>query len=199
MRLVRSVILATAAATVAVLTPSAALADAVGHSDPAGDVRSIPWNDGDIDIHALSTAEPTAALGDVLRVRVSHRSSSVQVIMKFRALTRTGFVQEHTFQFLTPTRNRIVFIDAVPGNWAGKATMRTPQMKKVRCSLSHKIDYAHRTVRLTVPRSCLGRPSAVKVGSGTIVANGTKVYFDDARRVGGEFNDPFVFSPKVRR
>jgi hypothetical protein len=78
--------------------------------------------------------------------------------------------------------------------------MGTLKDKKVGCrGLSRKIDYARNTVRVSVPRACLGRPSTVKVGTFTMVGVGSKVFYDDGFTNGGEFDEPFGLSPKIHR
>jgi hypothetical protein len=198
MKLVRSALTVSAVALVS-LMPAAAHADTVGHTDPSGDVRSVQVDGSGNVPDTTSTAEASKTLGDVTRVVVSHRSSSIRVLMRFRSLSRAGFVQVHEFQFVTPTRSRIVYVVARPGQWGGTASMRRMDGRQVACSLTRKIDYVHHTVLVVVPRSCLGRPSRVKVGSATIIGYGSKYYYDDARRAGGEWTDPFVLSPWIHR
>jgi hypothetical protein len=199
MKLLRPLAALTAAAAVA-LVPTAADADSLGHRDASGDLRSVAINPTTgVITPSPSTAEPTKTLGDITAVRVVHGSRTIKVVMHYRDLSKAGFAQVHEYQFLTPSRNRLVYIQAAPGNWAGKAVMRTPHGKRVRCSLSHRIDYALNSVVLKVPSSCLGRPSVIKVGSATIIGYGSKVYYDDARRVGGEWTDPFILSPRIHR
>lgn len=197
MKFVRPLLVAGFAAVLA-LQPTSANADTVGHGDASGDVRSLTL-DSDFDPDNPSAAEPNRAIGDVTRVRVTHATNTVRVQMRYRALNRVGFGHQHQFQFVTPSRQRYVFVDAAPGRWGGKATMRTLRGTKVSCRVSHKIDYVNDTVLVVVPRSCLGRPNVVKVGSGTLTGYGSKIFFDDARRVGGELNQRFAFSPWVRR
>ena len=197
MKLAR-LLLAVTAGTLIPLAPVAAHADSLGHRDAGGDLRSVAYVDGKA-VSSPSTAEPTKALGDVTGISVAHTAGTVKVVMRFRELSPAGFGQLHEFQFITPTRNRLVYLEAGPGRWGGKATMRTIHDKKVSCSLGHRIDYARNLVVLRVPRSCLGRPRAVVVGAATLVGYGSKIYYDDAWGTGGEFTDSFVLSPRIHR
>ena len=199
MTLVRSAALATVAAAV-VLMPTSTYADVRGHSDPAGDVRSVALDATHKIVPSPSAAEPGASFADVTRVRVDHASRKVKVVLRFRDLQRIGTGQVQEILLLTPKRSRFVFVAAGPGHWRGKVTMRTVHDKKVACShLSRKIDYADDKITVGVPRSCLGRPSVVKVGTFTMVGTDSRVYYDDGFTNGGEFTDEFGLSPKVHR
>jgi hypothetical protein len=199
MKLVRSAALAAVAAAV-VAVPASSYADARGHTDPKRDVRSVAIDENGNLVTTPSTAEPAATFADVTKVGVTHGSRTVTVVMHFRDLRKAGIAQEQQLLILSPKRNRLVLVDAAPGNWRGKVSMRTLHNKKVACgNLTRKIDYAHDKIRIGVPRSCLGRPSVVKVGTFSEVAIGSKLYYDDGFTNGGEFNDPFGLSPKVHR
>jgi hypothetical protein len=119
--------------------------------------------------------------------------------MHFADLHSGGLAQVHEVFIATPGMNRVAIVSAYPGKWGGKALLRTPKGKKVHCSVRHNIDYAHHKVVVKVPASCLGRPKVIKVGAATLVADGSKIFYDDAYTAGGLFTDPFVLSPRIHR
>lgn len=198
MKLLRSAVVVAAAA--AVLVPSAAHADADGHRDAVGDVRSVAYDSatGQV-VESPSTAEPAAKLGDIARIKVSHRSSSLTFVLRYRDLAKAGFRHVHEVVIVTPQYARYVDLVAGPGNWKGKAQMSRPNGKKVRCSIDRRIDYRDNVVTIEVPRSCVGNPKVVRVGAVALVGYGAKIFYDEAYSAGGEFTDPFTLSPKIRR
>ncbi|MBW8752071.1 MAG: hypothetical protein JF565_11695 [Propionibacteriales bacterium] len=199
MKLVRSAILVAAAAAVA-LVPTAALADGSGHSDTWSDVQSVPSDaQGNVAPGATATAEPTTTNGDLRSVHASNTARKVKVVMQFADLHPGGVAQIHEVFIATPKGARVAFVTAYAGNWGGKAGLQTLHHKKIRCSVGHHIDYAHHKVVVKVPSSCLGHPKVIKVGAATLIADGTKIYYDDAYTTGGSFFDNFGTSPKIHR
>lgn len=198
MKLLRSAVVA--AATAVVLVPSAAHADSSGHRDAAGDVRSVAYDatTGKA-IGSPSTAEPATALGDLAKIKVSHGRSSLEFVLRYRELVKAGFRHVHEVVIVTPDSARYVDVVAGPGGWKGKAQMSKPSGKKVSCSVGRRIDYGDNTVTIKVPRSCVGNPKVVRIGAVGLIGYDTKIYYDDAYGVGGEYTDPFVLSPKIRR
>lgn len=198
MKLVRSALVSAAAAAV-VLTPTAALADGYGHADSVGDVQSVASDGQGHVTNTTPTAEPTATLGDITSVRAVNGARSVKVVMHFVELNPGGLAQVHEVMIATPTKARVAYVSAFPGKWGGKASLATVRGKKVSCKVSHRISYAHNKVVVRVPQSCLGHAKKIKVGAATLVADGTKIFFDDAFSAAGQFTDPFVLSPKIHR
>jgi hypothetical protein len=187
MKLIRSCIVV-AAATAVSLVPTAANADTKSHIDPSGDVRSVAYDAStDHVTNSPSTAEPGARLGDITKVKVAHSASTIKFTVRYRDLSKAGFVQVHEFVIAYPSGVRYVDVVAGPGHWKGKAIMTKRQNgKKISCNVSRDIDYGDNTV-------------VVKVGVATLVGYGSKIYYDDAYSTGGEFTDNFVLSPKIHR
>lgn len=198
MKLLRSAVVLAAVAVV--LVPSAAHADADSHRDAVGDVRSVAYDpDTDQVVESPSTAEPAAKLGDMTKIKVSHTSSSLTFVLRYRDLAKAGFSHVHEVVIVTPTTARYVDVVAGPGGWKGKAQMSKPNRKKVACAIDRRIDYGDNVVTIKVPRSCVGNPKVVKVGAVAIIGYGSKLFYDEAYSAGGEFTDPFTLSPKIRR
>lgn len=199
MTLVRSALLVAVTAAV-VAVPASSYADSRGHTDPTRDVHSVAFDSEQKPVAGPSTPEPTAAFADVTRVRVTHGARTITVRMTFRDLAHVGTGQVQELLLVSPKRSRLVYVVAGPGHWKGTVTMRTLKDKKVGCrGLSRKIDYARNTIRVGVPRACLGRPSTLKVGTFTMVGVGSKLFYDDGFTNGGEFDAPFGLSPKIHR
>lgn len=197
MKLVRTMVVAAVAALP--LIPTAAQADTYRHADSTTDVQSVVSDAQGHVTDTTATAEPTATNGDVSGVRAINGARSVKVILTFRELNAGGLVQVHEVAVATRSKARIAYVSAYGGHWGGKAVLRTPGGKKVRCSVGHHISYGQNKVVVTIPQSCLGHAKVIKVGAATLVADGSKVFYDDAFAAGGQFNDPFVLSPRIHR
>lgn len=189
---------AVAAAALIVLLPSSANAASLLRADTVGDVQLITLDDS-----GNPTGDPVVmpdrTIGDVTKTRITHGSTSVRVEMYYRSLPKAGSYNDHEFRFVTSKLERTVSVEAGTGNWAGKATMYYKSGSKYSCSgLKFLIDYPNHRVILTVPRTCLGNPTFVKVGSGFIAVAGTKLYLDDAQLNAGNANN-LTLSPGVLR
>lgn len=192
MKLIRCV--AVLAATALLALPTAAHADSAVGLDARGDVQYVTSTDT-----STVVAAPDRTQGDISAVKITHGTNNVRVLLRFRELNRSGFI-EHDYLFRTANRVRILSIEAKAGSWNGRATMRNGHGIKVRCSVTRTIDYAANTVLVVVPRSCLGDPRWVRVGAGTITSyDGSKIFFDDGGRPAGPLGDNLTLSPRVYR
>ena len=175
----------------ALLLSSAGVASAQNWSvaDPKGDVVTLTGND-DVPVPA-----PNRRAGDVWRTSISHTDTAVVVRVTMRAVPSA--------------------------DWFAVAAIRTPRgdfeltqtkIDGIRQLTLNKItgDGGYRgctgkssriigtALQMVVPRRCLGRPGAVRVGVGVAVLEGEeRVHADDALRVGlgGEIR----YSPLIRR
>lgn len=197
MKLVRSVALVAVVTTVALL-PSGAQANTSGHSDATGDVQSVTVADNHV-VESTATPEPTMTDGDITSVRATNGDRAVKVVVRFAALDRTGDFLEHAVAITSSAKSRLVVIDARPGRWAGKATVWSPSIKKVACTVRHKIDYDLDKLTVTVPQSCLGHPKAIRVGARTFVTEGSKLFYDDGYMTGGWIKDLMALSTRIHR
>ena len=196
MRLIRSAVLVIAASAVA-LVPTAALADGSSHTDATGDVQSVAVDTQGTPTGVV-TAEPTATNGDITSVHAANGARKVKVVLHFADLHQAGDAQAFSVLIATPKMARLAVVAAKPGHWDGKAILANVHGKKVRCSVGHKISYAHRKVVVKVPRSCLGQPKVIKVGSRSFIGEGSKLFFDDAYAAAGPLS-PYSLSPRIRR
>lgn len=188
---------AVAAAAAVVLLPSAANAASLLRTDTVGDVQVITVDDTGNTV-GDPVVVPTRTIGDVTKTRITHSSTSVRVEMYYKALPKSGSYNDHEFRFVTNKTERDVSVEAGTGAWAGKSSMYTKSGNKVSCTtLKHLIDYPNHRVILTVPRSCLGNPTFVKVGGGFVAVAGNKIYLDDGQLNAG--NDDLTLSPGVYR
>jgi hypothetical protein len=198
MRLVRSAVLVAAAAVAVAAVPTAAVADGSSHTDAPGDVQSVAVDANGIPTDTTLTAEPTATNGDITSVHAANGARKVKVVFHFADLRPAGDGEAFSVLIATPTRERLAIVAAQPGHWGGKAILANVHGKKVRCTVGHKISYDRRKVVVKVPRSCLGQPKVIKVGARSFIADGTKLFFDDAYSVAGPLS-PYSLSPRIHR
>ena len=70
-----------------------------------------------------------------------------------------------TAMFITSHQYGMAMVNADAGTWAGRHMLVDEEFGKIRCpGLGHDIDYAAETVRIRIPRNCIGRPNWVRVG-----------------------------------
>jgi len=197
MKVIRSAAVVLTAVLV-VLLPGASYADTLLRADPAGDVQYLPTSSEEEVDPVLA---PARTIGDITQVKVTHEGTAVRVVTYFRALPKAGQFHAHEFRFVTASLERTVSLSAGPApvGWAGRARMFTKSGNDVTCKyLAHLLDYAHNRTILTVPRKCLNFPGAVKVGSGTYMLAGDRVYFDDGYLNAGN-TDNLTLSTAVTR
>jgi hypothetical protein len=191
MKLVRSVVLVTAAAAVA-LMPTAAHADKYVHTDVSGDVVTF---DPESDTTAV---DPERTEGDIVRSVVRHRAHKVVLTLAYRELS-SSTPMLHYFAIRTSTAKRYVSLRTSASHPGGRVAMFDGHDKKVRCHVRRKIDYTANTATVAVPRSCLSNPRWVKVAmaQATFGTASGPFYIDDSRAT-GNFNNP-QFGPRVHR
>ncbi len=154
MRTVPAVALGLAVALIAV----PAHADQLTVHDKAGDV-----SEGRVGSSGGTVVQSTIHEGDVLRTTFRHGPSNVVVTSTFRALNRVGTYHAYFLRLQTGAKlYREVDVEAGPGLWAGKVTVTRRDGTRVRCGVTHRIDYSLDTLRVVVPRSCLGKPVYVR-------------------------------------
>ena len=185
-----------AASALAVAAPATAATAATTASedarDPARDVLSGPYFTDDLP----TKAEPARRRGDITRTTVTLGSDLV-VTTRFRDLTPIG---EQEFQWFIATSEDDFYWTAdltlLPGRDKGHFTLIDPLANQPGCGQA-VLDRPGRTVTLTIPATCLGSPSWVRVGNGAIFFKSeTQVFWDDARRDAG-IRHGWKFGPKV--
>ena len=143
------------------------------------DARHDVWVSTDA---TTSTPSPDTTLGDVTRATVQHAGSRIVVRIKLRDLARTGAYAQYTvrLQDRRTAMVREVVLEASPHNWAGTVRVFKPHGDQVSgCRVDHRIDYARNTVTVTVPRSCLHRPRAVRAAIGVYRADRRGAFYAD--------------------
>jgi hypothetical protein len=177
-KLTRSAVVVVAMAA-AVLTPTAAQAQAVTTPDAAGDMVLLTLPGG-------STAPaPDRAEGDIISSRVQHKAKALVMTMQYRELT-AGQTALHWYGIRTGAMKRFALLQADAAHPSGRVRLFKPNGKVVRCHVGHAIDYTANTATVRVPSSCLGKPRRVKVAMQVGMAiSSTQIYVDDAHNTGG--------------
>ena len=158
--------------------PAVATAGVLVHRDPAGDVVRSPVGSN------VTSPAPTQVHGDIVATRVVHARLAIWVQIRFRELNTSSNGNFHRVSIRTPWRTRTIALDAFPGHWDGSTTTTDAHGRAVACAVTHRINYDRKRVMLRVPRSCLGRPTWIRVGIRSTVAGATWAYTDDARSTG---------------
>lgn len=162
--------LTTALAAALTLAP-AAQAAAWRHDDAAGDVRRLGVDDS-------AEGRPSRSAGaDLTRLRVVHGAERVVVTLGVRDLKpgpKGVFVEYLTEQ---PGRFELELV-----RLDDYETLRlTHAGEPVECAdLRERRDTRADTVRLSVPRDCLGTPETVRVGAGMFTQASVGTRADDA-------------------
>lgn len=189
------------AATTCVLAATAVPAQGAtsSHRDAARDVLSKSlYTDA-----PPKQPEPAHPVGDIVRTTISYGTDLV-VTAKFRSLRST--LDQQFSWFVLPSDGDspgywTALLNVSKGKDKGRFTLLDPIANQPRCG-SAVLDRAARTATLTIPGSCLGDPSWVKVSllvqMWTAPGPKTREYDDDAFR-DGSFTGNVTWSPKVRR
>lgn len=164
-RLLRMTVPAAVAAALALGAPTAE-AKTLRHSDRVHDLVKFDENAGS------QTADPGHVNGDVVSFKMWHSDTRVGIRVKFSELKRTGMLRGDLLHIVTNEgvkRDAQVIAgtaDMAPHAWRGDAELDRPNGDRVRCAVSHSIDYAANVVQIGVPRSCLSAPRWVRLGYG---------------------------------
>ena len=185
--------LTVAATGVALVSPTAEAASR-RHSetvaDAAHDVMSLDESTMD-DGPTTFTAEPDHRAGDVLSTTAVHAPRTVRMGLREDALLPGGPTTGQdwsVYGFEVHTSKRRAFVVLVePSNAAGTRARthleNSSTGSRLRCAgLSTRITAG--SVRVVVPRRCIGRPAWVRAGAGTVMFTGDRGYLDDARVTG---------------
>ncbi len=180
---------ATLGLATALLVSSAGVASAQNWSlaDPVGDVVKITEDD------TLSYV-PNQAQGDVVRTSISHTATKVVIRIRMRAIPRGDW---GAFAVIRTPRTSFDLTQIKIDSTRGFFLSKTSSGRNVRCSAkSSRIDRT--ALVLTVSRSCLGRPSTVRVAAAvaTFVDDEVSLGDDGLRRSIGE---ELRLSPRIRR
>ena len=126
--------------------------------------------------------EKTHRAGDIVDNSVSF-GTDITVTTRYRAFATNGYTL-FTWNFKTVDQKGPPYWSATlevrAGRDHGVFTLADPIANPVDCG-GAVLDPTARTVTLTLPATCLNSPAWVKVGNGSTVLNGVRVYSDDAR------------------
>lgn len=156
------------------------LALALTGTAPAhADSRTLVDGPGDVWKHTGDPVQvPDHRRGDILRVTVQHNAGQVVIRTTFAQLDRKGprFVVAARLRTNTGLV-RWARLLAGPGGstWAGATRLyRRDNTTRVKCAVSHHVDYAEDVAVIRVPRPCLGEPRWLQVALGvaSITARG---------------------------
>lgn len=182
-------LLATATATLALTTAGSATAATWSHVDLSHDVKSS--SDG-----TTYTTDPTNAFTDITRVVAANNKRTIVVKVKTRAAV--------------PTKNFMVIVDVKTSAARYSAFKSTlpglsgVELEKGNTQLHCKgfsivIDRTTRITTVALPRTCLGRPTWVKVGAGAVSTDSTAATFSADDGLSTKVSDDLVLSPKIYR
>ena len=148
------------AGTAAALTLSAgpAAAERVTVVDRRGDVLKVEEG-------ATSGVPAPDSTFDVWRSTFAHTTDRVVVRVLFDDLRRTG-KRLQVWVNLRDGRGRTSYVgvEAVPGQRTGSAWLMGGRGQARPCRVRHRIDYARDVVRVSLPRTCVGSPRALRFG-----------------------------------
>lgn len=164
------------------------------HTDPGSDMITLNFDGENIASEEPATSQTA---GDVRRVVAAHTSTHVVIRFNMRtALPRTGWTVEGGI--VTRRANYGVRLQRTSAGGALYMVRYVgDRVLNVRCS-GLKRTISGNTVRLVVPRSCVGSPVLVRVGLSVFVyATANKTYADDGLDATGW--DRFMLSPRIYR
>ena len=106
---------------------------------------------------------PRASIGDFVRTTFRHTDRRVAVRSKFVELAREG----RRFRMWVDLRDqagRRVFalVETTRRDRNGRTRMFTGSGRDIACNISHRVDYAQNTVRVSFPRRCLNNPRTLQ-------------------------------------
>lgn len=165
-------VLALLAPTAVLATPTSAAAERGVLTDPAGDVvrTDMGLGEGEEDDGDRSFA-PDEKGADVRRLVARHGRTSLTITMRYRDLTRGSKRLSTSFMIQAP-REQFLFAEVTMGRERSgdRATFSSfSDEEPARCrGLRHEVSIASDTVRVTIPRRCLGRPAWVRVSGNAI-------------------------------
>jgi hypothetical protein len=172
-------------------------AHAAGHTtrDAAHDVLSQ-----ELDEDLPNRPEPSRTEGDALSMAVVNGPRLVRIRLHLAKLTRASSGSTvHVFAFRTNEGRRADLSVYVQGKrWQGKRMWSVNGRDRTCRGLRSRIDYDTATVRVAVPRRCLSNPRWVRVGGGTGILAGDRLYADDVSAA-GRIGDDVVLGPRVPR
>ena len=193
-----------------ILHPTEVQARSVTDSDPRGDLVNIwalSYDEG-----GVPETSPRQAKGDIVSVRLRHRTNRIRVRVTFAELRRagtTGFFGVLGVRTNEGIRRQVWFSTSREFNWKQETYMQRPSGMTVRCPIHHTLDSVNDMLVLGIPRACVSRPRWVQMSfhshlSVELVEDKGRSYKDDALRDGlraddSQFPTRYKLSPRIYR
>jgi hypothetical protein len=152
----RLAVLATALACVAVTVPPG-YAQRLTVPDARGDMAKIEEG------ATVTVPAPGATNGDIVRTRFGHTDHRVRVNVRFAELAPTGR-RLRLWVDVRDGRGRTSTLGVLASrrDRDGHTLLMTARGRDVPCRIWHRIDYRENSVRVGLPRRCLGSPTVVQ-------------------------------------
>ncbi len=184
-------LLTAALAAVTLLVPAApAAAQEFVRTDQRGDLSRV-GEDSDVFVPLPGRGYP-----DITRVRFAHRTDAVVVRASFVELHPTGQFLFGGIQVRTPRGRTFFTVMATEGSRGGFLFKDNQNP----CRVGITISYAEELMRVSIPRSCLGDPTWVRLryGASVLQHDGDEI-IDNAGTPTFDNRAPFPWSPRLRR
>lgn len=185
-------------AALLVLPAGTASAQSWSTTDPTGDVVKATAARDPLGYPETLQSSSTRRVGDVRSLAVSHTTSGVVIKMTMHAVPTGNWMGMTTVR--TPTTAYDVFHMRFGGRQWVSFTKHVGNGAELPCSVKSS-QVSGNAVIIRVGRTCLGNPSAVRVGGGVAIYNSTMTtaYVDDALRPGFTGFYDMALGPVVRR
>lgn len=110
---------------------------------------------------------PRATDPDIVRVAIEHRAKVVLIRTKYAALNRR-ILRIDALEIRTSAGKRFEAGSFVQkrGKWQGMTSFGTGSAEVDCDGLRHRFDYEANVTTWSIPRSCIGRPRWIRVGTG---------------------------------
>lgn len=180
---------AVVAALLSVLVAAPASADFLDLHDATGDVRVVELDDN----FDLTSKPSDTADGDIEFARFQHTPTQAVLYVRYREL----YVPKQyagLYYGIEGTNGvvREVALETRRGKPQGTLGMINDRGRKVRCGMSHRVNYVTNSVSIRIPRACLKKPKYLRLVnvSYNIRVNEERLAlaYDDPTRTGGEID-----------
>ena len=172
--------------------PTAALADTIGHADPANDAQQITETAAGTTI----TPAPHNKTADIVHLRASYGTRRFKETVRLRGTGRHWFLRS---RIISANRHFDLVLQHDPGSNQVSLTRGKGQMPVVCDGLVPEIDRRRHAASVTMPADCLFTPSWVRLGTGIVTrgqARGVS-FADDALRLRGIAETNLTLSPQI--
>lgn len=165
-------------------------------ADTRGDLYSPEFTQTDDgQPHIRWTHAPAVRHGDIARVTFKHLERRVVIRSRYVDLVRGTRLYAATRFRDEDGKRAYVHVNAGKDRPGGTTALRKYRTgDRIRCSVSHRIDYATNTITVAFPRRCIGNPRTLAFTA--VTESGGASYFDSAH---GDRPRELGWSRRVRR